>query len=714
MTANPTGERLQICRICHNACPIVVDVEAGRAVRVRGDRSNPVYHGYICPKGASLPSFHNDPRRILHPLKRMQTGGFEQIPLEQALDEIAERLGGILVDSGPRSVMGYAATGVQPQVVMFSMLYSFLTAIECPWPPFSASSIDQAGKATARALHGYWQAPPQGFDDPDVALMVGVNPLVSHTGTPQGSPMEWLRSRQRAGMQLIVVDPRRSETARHAQIHLQARPGQDAAVLAGIIRVILDENLHDIRFVEDATSGVEALREAVASYTPEYVAERAGIEARDVIEAARVFASAKRGYACAGTGANMSGQATLVEYLVLVLMALCGRYLREGEVVHGAPVLRRPIDYRAQAVSPVPVPTLSPSLRVPGRTHAAVEHQIMDLVDEMRLEGEGRIRALLVMGGNPVAAWPDQARAIDGLRKLDLLVVVDPLLGATARLADYVIPPKLLLEVAAATTLQDYFSDSINVGYVEAHAQYVPPAVEPPEGSETIEEWEFLYEIARRLGRTLHLGRDVLDPERRPTTEELLERMTRHARVPLETVKASPHGAVFVDDSIRVNAADPDAGGRLDVGNESMMADLKAIACSESAASTTPAYPFRLISRRMRHVQNSMLQGYVRGRAPGNPAYMHPKDLDRLGIHEGDTIEIQSALGRIEGRVEVDAGLRPGLVSMAHGFGDLPEVLGADRWPGGNTGVLVDVDHDHDPYTGQPRMSDVPVQIRGL
>jgi anaerobic selenocysteine-containing dehydrogenase len=707
------GQRLQMCRICTNGCPIVVDVEDGRAVRVRGDVDNPVYQGYLCPKGRALPDLHNDPDRVLHPLRRTADGSFERISLDDAIGEIADRLTGILAAHGPRSVVGYAATAVQAHVEMFTSIGAFLQAIGSVWPTLSAATIDQAGKPVAAALHGRWMAPLQRFDEPEVGLLVGINPLVSHIGFPSTSPLTWLRERKAAGMKLLVVDPRRTETAHHADIHLQPRPGQDVAVLACLLHVILAEDLHDQAFVAGHTTGLDDLRAAVAAYTPEVVAARAGVEADTLVEMARVFAGARRGFAGAGTGANMSGHATLVEYLILCLETLCGHYLREGEVVRNAPAFKSRRDYRAQAVSPGGKGPPAPPLRVPGRASGPAETQLTDVVDEMLLEGDGRIRALLCVGGNPAAAWPDEARTLDALRSLDLLVVVDPVMTSTAKLADYVVGPKLNLETPAATNMQDFYPDVACTGYVESYAQYVSPAVDPPAGSEVIEEWELLMRIAHAMGRPMRIGPLELDPAASPTTDDVLGAMLRNARIPVEEVKAHPHGARFVDESIVVGPAEPGSEGRLDVGSPAMMASLAAFLESPGPDDDTE-HPFRMISRRMLHVQNSMLRSYSRIRAPYNPAYLNPDDMHDLGLADGDLVEIASRLSSIIGIAEADAGLRRGVVSMSHGYGDLPGGGEAEPQLGANTARLVDVDDRHDPHSGQPRMSDLPVRVRRL
>jgi anaerobic selenocysteine-containing dehydrogenase len=705
-------QRLQMCRICTNGCPIVVDVVDGRAVRVRGDADNTVYQGYLCPKGRALPDLHNDPDRVLHPLRRAADGSFERTTLDDAVAEIADRLGEIMATHGPRSVVGYAATAVQAHVEMYSALGAFLTAIGSPWPPLSASTIDQAGKPVAAALHGRWMAPLQRFDDPEVGLLVGINPLVSHIGFPSTSPLQWLREQKARGMTLLVVDPRRTETAHHADIHLQPRPGHDVAILACLLHVILSEDLHDEDFVAGHTRGVDDLRAAVAGYTPEVVATRADVEAATLVRMARTFAGAKRGFAGAGTGANMSGNATLVEYLILCLETVCGHYLREGELVRSAPAFMRRREYKAQATSPDGSGPPAPALRVPGRASGPAETQLTDIIDEMLLDGEGRIRALICIGGNPAAAWPDEARTIEALRSLDLLVVVDPVMTSTAELADYVIGPRLQLESPAATNMQDFYPDVACTGYVDSHAQYVEPAVEPPVGSEVIDEWALLMRIAHAMGRPMRFGRFELDPAASPTTDDVLAALLRNARIPIEEVKRFPHGALFVDDTIRVGPADPGWEGRLDVGNASMMATLAAF-LDDTSTDADPGRPFRLISRRMPHVQNSMLRTYSRTRAPYNPAYLHPDDMTQLGITDGDLVEIDSRMGTITGVAEADPGLRRGVVSMSHGYGDLPtDGVDGDPLLGSNTARLVDIDDRFDPHSGQPRMSNLPVGVR--
>ena len=228
-----------------------------------------------------------------------------------------------------------------------------------------------------------------------------------------------------------------------------------------------------------------------------------------------------------------------------------------------------------------------------------------------------------------------------------------------------------------------------------------------------MEEWELLMRIADGMGRTMRIGRYELDPSTSPTTDDVLGVLLKNARIPLDEVKAHPHGARFVDESIKVGPADPEADGRLDIGSAPLMRDLTLLA-SSPAAEVDTEWPFRLISRRMLHVQNSMLRGYSANRPLHNPAFLNPDDMAELGIEEGDVVEIESKRGCITGVAATEQGMRRGVVSMSHGYGDLPGDQATDGSTGSSTALLVDVDEDHDPYSGQPRMSDVPVRIRLL
>lgn len=329
-------------------------MEDGRPVRVTGNRASPVYHAFCCTRGQALPEVMSSSDRLLHSMKMGPDGAHRPIGSAQAIEEVSQRLRAIVERHGPRSVALYFGTYSANYPASVPMAVSLILALQSPMI-FASMTIDQPGKDVAAAMLGGWQAGPHGWNDADVWLLVGSNPLVSiGAAMPAQNPGRLLTEAVARGMQLIVIDPRRTQTAKRAQIHLQSRPGEDAALLAAMIRVILDENLQDAAFLRENVAGLEALRAAVAPFTPEYAASRADVPAEQIVKAARVFAGGKRGVAAGATGANMSGRSTLVEYLILSLNTICGRFLREGDAVANPGVLLARAAPRAQPTPPAP------------------------------------------------------------------------------------------------------------------------------------------------------------------------------------------------------------------------------------------------------------------------------------------------------------------------------------------------------------------------
>lgn len=726
-----SGERrssTSFCRFCHSCCPIVVETEGHRVLSVRGDVENEMYHGYTCVKGRSIPEQHASPDRLLHSQKREPDGTYHPISSEQAMDEIAERLQRIVERHGPHAVASYGGTYGSAHPATGPMNTAFMNGLGSS-RRFSSMTIDQPGKAIAKGLLGIWLTPPQGFDDADCNLILGSNPLVSIAGgLPNANPRRWLHHAKKRGFKLIVADPRRTETASQADLHLRIRPGTDIALLAGLLNIILTERLHDGAFTDAETSGVAELAQAVAPFTPAMAAARTGVAADDIVRAAKMFAAGPRGVAAAGTGPNMStARGTLLEYLVLCLNTVCGRWLKAGEPVWNPGTLTPPMPAQAMAFPPVASYGFGMPLRVRGLADTLAGPSTAALPDEILLEGEHQVRALISCGGNPVAAWPDQLKVVEALDSLDLLVQVDPWMSATARRAHYVIAPRLPLEMPAMTSLFDMLvAYAPGWGWAQPHAHYTAAVVDPPPGSDVIAEWELFYGLARRLGLELHLRAidmngptgtaHPVDMTTKPTDDELFVLLAAEARVPLDVVKQHPHGVSVPSDAV-VAKKDEGWEHRLDVANEEMLRDLAVVAGESDDDRATwagPDYPFRLISRRSHTRYNS--GGHtlptLLDREPTNPAYMHPEDLERLGIAPGDRITIASRRAAIPAVAGSDPTVLPGLVSMTHAFGDAPERDAEVGGIGASTGRLCDVDDAYDPYSGQPVMSNIPVAVR--
>jgi anaerobic selenocysteine-containing dehydrogenase len=713
--------RHSVCRICNRGCPLIAEVVKGRLVTIRGDQDNPLFAGYTCPKGRAMPEILNGPDRLLHSLKRTPHGSFEPIPFERALDEIAARLKTIYEEHGPRTVATYYGTQMQ-NIPAGPLMKAFADAIGTGMN-FGAMSVDKPGRPIAWAMLGRWQAQQESFSDPRAIMMLGINPFVNGLGGgPAGHPGNWLAERLRSGTELIVIDPRRSDIAKRATIHLQVRPGHDIPILAAILHVILHEGLYDKGFTEEDVRNVDALAVAVRPFDARTVAERAGIEADDLVRAARVFAGAGRGYAVAGTGPHFAGHGTLLEYLALCLDTVCGHWPKAGELVEHLGVLAAPKVPRAQAVDPAPAYGYGEPSRIRGLGVTSAGMPTATLAEEILLDGPGRIRALLSCGGNPVASCPDQLQTLAAMRRLDLLVQIDPFLSQTAVLADYVIAPRMTPEMAGHTSKIEGSSSVYATGYgfPADYAQYSDPIVEPPAGSEVVEDWEVFYGVAQRLGLPLVVttvgGEKVpLDMETAPTPDELVTLLSRGSRVPLDEVKRHPHGAFFpADPPVFVAPKEPGWTGRLDVGNADLLRDLAAHVPFADEPTNTD-YPFRLINRRLMHVVNSSYNAHVAAGHPNvNPAFLNADDLLALDLDKGDEVEIESPHGVIRAIVDVDRDLRSGTVSMGFGFGGPPQDDARVREIGSSVARLLSTTDFYDPYSGQPLMSNVPIRIRAV
>ena len=723
-----TERRHTVCRACHVACDLIVEVEAGVPVKIIGNKDNPVFKGFSCVKGRQLGAYGAMPTRLLHAHKRTDAG-HERIDTARAIEEIADRIGVLVRDHGPRSVAIYMGTHGYNNFPSHAFARSLLESLGSPML-FNAVTIDQPGKAIAMALHGPWLAGTPPRDSWESLLLIGTNPVVSMNGGLGANPAGWLHIARKRGMKLVVIDPRVTDVARRADVHLQVRPGQDPAVLAGIARVLIEEGLYDESFVTTETHGLEALRAAVAPFTPQVVAERAGITADDLVRAARVFADGRSGAVSCGTGPNMSGHGNVTEYFVKVLTSLKGFWLRAGDVITNPGVMVNRAPPIAGSPGPFPARGYGEKMRIRGLEETPAGLPVATLPDEILLPGDGQVKALLVFGGNPMAGWPDQQKTFAAMQALDLLVCVDPVMTGTAKLAHYVIPPKLPLEAGGVTMHNELFGNfGPGWGFEVPYAQYTPAVVEPPVGSDLIEDWELSYGIARRLNLPIRLhdwsfpdpatarrhGTDLdVNGADRPTTEDILEIISRHAPVPFAEVKRLATGPahVFERPPMIVQPKPADWTGRLDIGSADLLSELASVLHEVDGVELTE-YPYRVISRRLLEVNNSGWHDVplISQRTARNGAFMNPADLADALLSDGDLVRIVSPHAAISGIVRADATVRRGCISMSHAWGGNPGDDDDPRVAGGNTGRLIPTDREFDRYTGIPRMSSIPVRL---
>lgn len=700
------------CRICIGTCGVRLTIEDGRVTQVRGDKEHVLSRGYACIKGLSAHEAMNAPNRILHPQKRNEAGEWERISFEQALDEIADRMAQIIEEEGPESAALFKGTQAYLNVSAAPLLESFQRAIGSP-SFFTTMTIDQSAKFVGMNRIGMWGAPLHHFHDAEVVMLCGANPLVSLSvqGIIPFNMTKQFRDAKARGMKLIVIDPRVTETAQMADVHLQVRPGEDPALMAGLIREVLAKGYEDKDFCRDYVSQVSELRAAVEPFTLAFTAERTGIDEDLIAEAARVFAADNRiGSAFSSTGPNMAARSNLAEHLIQVLNVICGRFMRAGDRLRNQGVinplwLKPPV---AEVIPPMREFDTGPKSRVRGIGAMFGEMMSGTLPEEILTPGKGRIRSLLVTGANPAIAMPDQIKTVEALKALDLLVVVEPFPTETTEFAHYVIPPKLLYEREDILMTPAYEGLFMPVPY----QRYCPPVVSPPDGSEVVDEWRVYWGLAKRLGKQLMFEDTALDMDEAPTTRDLISLVMRNSPITLDELEKSPEGKVFGELPEAVVQPGEIGTKRFQVMPPDVEADMAEM-CADDPALLDAEFPFRLISRRMRESQNSFGRNFpsVQQRFAYNPAYMHPLDMAELGLAAGDPVEIVSKRAAIAGRVRPEPALRRGVVSMAHCWGGLPGKEAPYDTGGSNTARLVSLDEDCEVVNHMPRMSAIPVRI---
>ena len=707
--------RKSFCRYCHAYCPMDVELVDGRAVAVRPDRDNALYGGYTCIKGRQLVEQMYQPGRLLGPQKR-GAAGFAPISSVQALDEIAEQLRAIVAAHGPRAVATYNGTYAFQNSAHLAVSRAFHDALGSP-SYYTSVTIDQPAKVFVGTRHGYWGAGGHFFNDADVVLVFGNNPLVSQYAPPGGvpsvSPFEQLRDARQRGLRLIAVDPRVTELSRRADLHLQIRPGEDAMLLAGMLRVLLDEGLQDHAFCAQYTRGIEALRAELEPFTLERVAARTDVPAELIVQATRLFAAGPRGSAVTGTGPEMGGNANLTSHLVACLNTLCGRYYRAGDRLPNPGVLTPPLPRFAQVLEVPLAWGRGARSRIDPQFGELMTFSMMGpvremptnlLADEILLPGEGQVRALLVIGGNPLMAWPDQQKTLRALRNLDLLVCVDPYVSATAGLAHYIMAPKMTLERDDVTLMADPW-------YEKPYSQYAEAVVATD--ADVIEEWELYQGIGRRLGLDVRVGELPVCGPQSPSKFDLLEAITHGSRVPLAWLRDNPGGHVFGDVEVIVQPGDPASTARLDLFPEGVDEEFRE---ALEPPAIDPRYTHRLICSRSKYVLNSSglnLSLLREKMGTTNPAVMHPQDIAALGLSDDQLVEVHSEHGSIPAVLRADARIKRGVIAMHHAWGVAPDDAAVDdvRRVGTNTNRLIDNSLNRQRYTGMTRQSAIPVYL---
>src|SRR5262249_40509268 len=422
---------------------------------------------------------------------------------------------------GPDSIGLYVGNGGIYNAAAYAMHYSFMAALGSP-QHYTTVTIDQSAKLVSFERMGGWAAGVQGIEAADVFMVFGCNPLVSHNGLNflVADPTKRLKEAKARGLKLIVIDPRNTETARHADRFLQPIPGQDAAIAAGVIRLILEEGWEDRDFCERhvGAHALAVLRRSVDPFTPELVTRRAGLKTGQLRAAADMFArDGRRGSVIASTGLDMAPSSNVAQHLVDCINVICGRFRRAGDPSL-VDMLSPDLPVYAEVIPAQRSWLHLPPSRIRGVGGFFRERMTGTLPEEILTPGKGQIRCLLIDGGNPAITVPDQRRMVEAMRSLELAVAIEPYMTVTARLSDYILPPKMQYERPDLPLSIAGFAL-----VTENWLQYTDALIRVPPGSELVDDWYGFWSLAKRLGFPIIYNEKVeLNMETPPSTEELL------------------------------------------------------------------------------------------------------------------------------------------------------------------------------------------------
>ena len=740
---------IRTCPLCEAGCGLEItlttdDDGTERVKRIRGDRQDVFSGGYICPKGSTLGHLHDDPDRLRRPVVR-RDGEFVEASWDEAFATIEAGLLPLLQEHGRDTCAIYL--GNPGAHSLGPMLYnrSLITALGSR-NRFSASTVDQRPKElSAGLMFGSVSVPVPDLDRTDFLLMLGANPHASNGSlcTAPDFPGRLDRLQARGGT-LVVVDPRRSETAERADRHLAIRPGGDAHLLAAIANVLVADGLADVGRLAEHTNDLDEVIAALSPFTPERVETPTGIDAGAIRVLAHDLAAAPTAAVYGRIGTCTQEFGTLASWLVDIVNLLSGNLDRIGGAMFAKGAVGQPStkgapgNGRGMRVGRV-------TSRAGGRPESLGEFPVTALPEEIETPGEGQVRALITVAGNPVSSNPNAERLDAALASLDFMVAIDPYVNETTRHADVILPPPSALE-------KSHYDIALLNFAVHNVANYSPAVIDLPDDQP--EEWEIILRLAGLLGgggpnadidaiddqvagavvgaavRDEHSSVHGRDPAElheqlsgRRGPERLLDIMLRTGPygdgfgadpdgLSLSVLEDNPHG-------VDLGALEPDRipdllrtpSGRIEAFPELIRADIGRL----TGSLDRDVDDMVLIGRRHVRSNNSWMHN-VRVLTKGRnrcTLQVHPDDADRLGLRDGSPATVRSRVGEVSIDVEVTDGIRPGVVSIPHGFGqNLPgvQLRVAQEYRGVNTNVLTD-ELFYDEISGNIALNGVPVAV---
>jgi anaerobic selenocysteine-containing dehydrogenase len=713
MPKNETTTHYRACNLCEAICGLAIEVSGDEIRSIRGDREDPFSRGHICPKAVALQDVHTDPDRLRHPVRRMGDGTWKRLSWDEAFDEVGDRLRAVQKASGNDAVGLYVGN---PSVHNWGSLIFGppLSRALRTRNRFSATSVDQLPHHVAATLmFGHrLLLPIPDVDRTDFLLVLGANPVVSN-GSMMTAPgfKRRLEDLKQRGGRLVVVDPRRTETAEIADRHLFIRPGSDAFLLMALLQVVFSEGLDIPESIAEFCDSIEVVREVVAEFSPERVASVTGIDAEAVHDLARAFATATSAVCYGRLGVSTQAFGGLCQWLVNVLNIVTGNLDRAG----GAMFTRPAVDLVANTGPGHLGRYVS---RVRGLPAYGGELPVAALAEEILTEGDGQIRALLTIAGNPVLSTPNGVRLERALEDLEFMVAVDFYLNETTRHAHIILPPTSALE-------HDHYDLVFNLLAVRNVARYSPALLDT--APDARHDWQILAELHRRLddGSPFAQFKRWLNAKIGP--RRILDLGLRRGPwgsgwrpfgkgLSLTALEKAEHGIDLgpLEPCLPARLQNPER--RIELAPTPFVKDTQRLLAALDGDPTDQS--LLLIGRRHLRTNNSWMHNsrrLVRGKDRCT-LFMHPHDAARLGVAGEAKVAVVSGTGRIEAPLELSDEVMPGVVSLPHGWGHHrpgTKLSVAEEHPGVSLNDLTD-ESVVDDLCGNAVLSGIPVRVEAV
>ena len=713
-----TSQHFRSCNLCEAMCGIVVEYDQDTIISIKGDKDDPFSRGHICPKATALQDVYEDPDRLKRPVRRT-ADGWEEISWEEALDDVEYNLKRVQEAYGQDSVGVYLGN---PNVHnLGSILYTgpFVRSLRTR-NRFSASSVDQyPHHFAAYFMFGHQLLLPiPDIDRTQFMLILGANPLASNGSLMTAPDIEnRLKAIQKRGGKVIVVDPRRTRTAQLADQHYFIRPGADALLLASLIHTVFAEGLDDLGRLGDFTDGVEQLREIVAPFSPETVAPYTGVSAGDIIQLARKFAAAESAVCYGRVGVSTQEFGGLCNWLINALNIITGNLDCPGGAMFTLP-----------AVDVVGFTSLIGSTGSYGRWKSRVrglpefmgELPVAVLGEELTTPGEGQIKAMVTIAGNPVLSTPNGVHVDEGLAGLEYMVAIDIYINETTRHANVILPPTTGLET-------EHYDLVFHVLAVRNTAKYASALLPPSDGA--MHDWQILQELRLRMQKgTRFEGRH--DFFSRFSPSQLIDLAVRYGPygnrgtpamigdgIRLKDLKDNPHGIDLGPLVPVLPQRLTTDNARINLAPQIVLDDIPRLMAQMDSlqAASANGFDLALIGRRQLRSNNSWMHNSERLTKGKNRCTLliHGDDAAARNLTDGEMVTVQSRVGFVEVEVEITDEMMPGVVSLPHGFGHNREGVQlsiARQKPGVSINDLTD-DQKIDVLTGNAAFSGVMVKV---